>query len=81
MVKRDVFLMKPKPQYYLSQWGECAYVPNHEKKWRLFCESMFVKIDQRTLILKMVKKGVFLGKPKHQFIYTNEENEFVVLNL
>ena len=25
MVERDVFLMKPKRQYHLSQWGECVY--------------------------------------------------------
>ena len=23
-VERDVFLMKPKPEYHLSQWGECV---------------------------------------------------------
>ena len=32
MVERDVFLMKPKLQYHLSQRGECVSVPNHEKK-------------------------------------------------
>ena len=50
-----------------------------EKK-RLLCETMFVEIDQRTLFLKIVEREVFLGKPKHRFIYPNEENDFVVPN-
>ena len=32
MVERDVFFMKPKLQYHLSQREECVCVPNHEKK-------------------------------------------------
>ena len=39
---------------------------------------MFIEIDQQTLTLKMVEKDAFLMKPKDQFIYTNEENEFMV---
>ena len=50
------------------------------KKGRLLCESMFVEIDEQTLILKIAEKDAFLKKPKHQFICTNEENEFVVPN-
>ena len=41
-------------------------MPNHEKKRRLLCESMFILIEKRTSILKMVEKQVFLMKPKHQ---------------
>ena len=41
---------------------------------------MFVHIDQRTLILKVVEGDVFLMKPKHQSIYSSEWNEFVVPN-
>ena len=41
---------------------------------------MFVQIDEQTLMLKIVEKKVFLMKPKHQFIYPNEENVFMVPN-
>ena len=32
IVAGDVFLMKSKRQYQLSQWGECVYDANHEIK-------------------------------------------------
>ena len=41
---------------------------------------MCVQIDKRTLIQKMAEREVFLMKPMHQFIYPNEEKEFVVPN-
>ena len=41
---------------------------------------MFIHIERRALILKMVERKVFLMKPKHKFIYPNEKNEFVGLN-
>ena len=66
MLKRDAFLTKLKPQYHLSQWGECIYGAQSWKERRLFCESVFVEIDQQTLTLKMVGSDVFLMKPKHQ---------------
>ena len=47
---------------------------------RLCCESMFVQIDERTIILKMVEKDAFLMKPKPQIIYLDEENAFMVPN-
>ena len=37
MVERDVFYMKPKHQYHLSQEGECVYDAQSWKKKRLFC--------------------------------------------
>ena len=55
-------------------------LPNVQKKRRLLCESVFVQIDKRTLIQKMVEREVFLMKPMHQFIYPNEKNDFVVPN-
>ena len=67
MVKRDVFLMRPKLQYHLSQWVECVYGALSRKKKRLLYESVFVQIDERTLILKMVQREVFLTKPRHQY--------------
>ena len=50
------------------------------KERRLLCESVFIPIERRSLILKMVEREVSLMKLKHQFIYPNEEIEFMVLN-
>ena len=50
------------------------------KERRLLCEFIFAQIEERTLILKMAESEVFLMNPKHQLIYPNEENEFVVPN-
>ena len=41
---------------------------------------MFVPIDRQTLILKMVRREVFLTKPMYQFIYPNKENDFMAPN-
>ena len=45
IVERDVFLTKPKAQYHLSRRGECIYGAKSWKGRRLFCESVFLKID------------------------------------
>ena len=78
MVERDVFSLKPKLQYHLSQRGECVYGSESPKKGRLLRESVVVQIDEQTLILKMVEREVFLIKPKHEFICHNKGNEFMV---
>ena len=80
MVEREVFLTKPRHQYHLSQWGECVYGAQSWNERRLLCESVFIPIEKQALILKMAEGEVFLMKPTHQFIYPNEENEFVVPN-
>ena len=67
MAERDVFLMKPKHQYHLSQWGECVYGAQSWKERRLLCESMFIPIERRTSILKLVIRKAFIMKPKHQY--------------
>ena len=67
MAIREVFLMKPKHQYYLSQWGESVYDAQSWNEMRLLCESMFTPIERRTSILKLVIGEVFLKKPKHQY--------------
>ena len=41
IVQKEVFPMKPKHQYRLSQWGECIYGAQSWKEVRLLCESMF----------------------------------------
>ena len=35
MADREVFLIKPKHHYYLSQWGECVYCAQSWKERRL----------------------------------------------
>ena len=66
MVEKQVFLMKPKQRIHLSQRGECDYGTQSWKKMRLLCESMFIPIEERASILKLVEREVFLIKPKHQ---------------
>ena len=66
MIEKEVFLMKSKHQNHLSQHGECIYSAQSRKERLLLCESMFIPIERRTLILKMAEKQVFLLKPKHQ---------------
>ena len=81
MVEREAFLMKPKHQCHLSQWVTRIYSAQLWKEKRLLFESMFVPIDRWTLILrKMGEKNFFLMKSKHQFIYPNYRNEFMVPN-
>ena len=65
MAEREVFVMKPKHQYYLSQWGEHGYGAQSWKERRLLCETTFIPIEWWTSILKMVERKVFLMKPKH----------------
>ena len=67
MVIIKVFLVKPKHQYYLSQWEDYVKDAQSWKERRLLCESVFVQIDGCTLIPKMVERDVFLMKPKHQY--------------
>ena len=66
-VIREVFLMKPKHQYHLSQRGERVYDAQSWKEKRLLCKLMFIPIERRTSILKLVTREVFLFKPKHQY--------------
>ena len=80
MVERQVFLTKPKHQYHLSQLGHYVYGTQSWNKRRLLCESVFVLIENWTLIPKMAEREVFFMKPKHHFIYPYAENEFVVPN-
>ena len=65
--EKDVFLMKPKHQHHLSQWGECVHGAHSWKEGRLLCESVFIQINERRLILKMVERQIFLMKPKLQY--------------
>ena len=78
-IKRS-FSFETKASIHLSQQGEWICGAQSLKESRLLYKFMFITLDKRTLILKMVEKEVFLMKTKHEFIYPNEKNEFVELN-
>ena len=80
MVEREIFLMKLKHQYLLSQWGEFVYGAQSLKEGRLLSESMFIPIKRRTSILKMIEREVFPIKPKHQYHLSLWRNVFTVPN-
>ena len=80
MVGSEVFLIKPKHQYHLFQWGEYIYGAQSWKEKRLLHESMFNPSWQMKFDSKLVGSEVFLMKSKHQFIYPNNENVFMVPN-
>ena len=67
MVESEVFLMILKLQYHLSQLGECVYDAQSWNEMRLLCESMFIPIERRTSILKLVVREVSIMKPKHRY--------------
>ena len=67
-VIREAFLMKPRHQYHLSQRGEWTCGGESLKESRLLCESKFIQIERKTLVLKMVEREVFVTKPKHQYL-------------
>ena len=56
MVGSLVFLMMPKHQYHLSQWGEHVYSAHSWRERRLLHESMIIPVDKWTLILKNSEK-------------------------
>ena len=49
--RKRCFLMKPKHQYHLSQWGECVYDAQSWNERRLWCEFEFMPIGKWTLTL------------------------------
>ena len=59
IMEKEAFLMEPKHQCHLSQWGEWVYVAQSWKEKRLLCESVFVPIDKWTLALKNDGKKTF----------------------
>ena len=67
MVEREIFLMKPRIQYHLSEWGEWTCSAQSLKERRLLCESKFIQIERWTLVLQKVEREVFVTKPKHQY--------------
>ena len=74
MVGRKVFLMKPKPQYHLAQWGEWVYSAQSWRERRLLIR--LYPNGYINLILKNGGNKVFLIKPKHQ-IHLSQLGEWV----
>ena len=57
-------------------------VPNHEKRRRLLCESMFIPIDKMNFNSKeWWKEKLFLWNQSINAIYPKEENKLMVPNL
>ena len=63
---RKACIIKLKHQCHLSQWREWVYGTKSWKERWLWCESMFVVIDERTLTLKNRGRRSFSYEPKHQ---------------
>ena len=77
MVEKKAFLMKPKRQCHLSQWGECVYRAQSWKEKRLLWEHKFIPIDEQTFIIrKIIERKPFLIRPKHQ-CHLSQEGEWV----
>ena len=67
MAEREVFLIKQRHQYHLSQRGEWTCGAQSLKENRLLRESKFIQIERWTLVLIMVEREVLATKPKHQY--------------
>ena len=65
MVEKEVLLLNPRQQNRLSQYEEWVYSAQSRKERRLLCESMFISMEIRTSILKIVEIEIVLMKPKH----------------
>ena len=66
MVEKDAFLMEPKHQFICTNEENEFMVPNHYKKGDYYLNPSLSnwKINIKS---KMVKREVFLMKPKHQY--------------
>ena len=62
---KEAFLINPRHQCHLSQWGEWVHGAQSRKERRLLCEFVFIPIHKRALILKNVRKRCVFIKPKH----------------
>ena len=65
--KRCFFIEAKASISFILIKGNMFMLPNHWKKKRLLYESALVQIEERILILKMVKKDIFLIKLKHEY--------------
>ena len=74
VVEIEVFLIVPKHQNRLSQQWVCVYYAQPWKERRLLCESMFIPVERRTLILNMAEREVFLIIPRHKNCLSHQRN-------
>ena len=61
------FSFETKASISLIPMREHVYNAQSRNETRLLYESMFILIERRTSILKLVTREVFLLKPKHQY--------------
>ena len=59
-----IFYCGTKAAIHSSEWAEWIGGAQSIKERRLLCESMFILVDIRILILKKVERKAFLAKPK-----------------
>ena len=55
-------------------------IHNHEKKRDYYVNSFLSKLTNELWFWKITEGKAFFMKPKHQFIYPNRQNEFMVPN-
>ena len=65
--RKRSFSYETKDPYHLSKWGEWIFGAQSLKEMRLLCESVFIQIEIRVLILKLAEREIFLTKPKNQY--------------
>ena len=78
-MEREAFVMKPKHQCHLSQWGEWLYGAQSWKERRLLicvCLNWQSNFNSK----KWWKEKLFLWNQGINVIYPNEHNEFMVAN-
>ena len=61
------FSYETKPSISFIPIGECVYGAQSWNEKILLCKSVFITIERRISILKMVEIAVFRMKPKHQY--------------
>ena len=65
--RKRSFSYETKASIHLSQGGQWICGAQSVKERRLLSEPMFIQIERRILVLKMVKREVLAAKQKHQY--------------
>ena len=64
MIEREVFLVKPKNQCHLFQWGGVFMVPNHEEKGDYYGHLCLSQLTDKLWFQKLMEKEVFSYETK-----------------
>ena len=80
MVEREVFVMKPKNQNHLCQWGEYVYGAQSWKEKKIILWIHVYPTWKTNFDSKNGKKWSFSDKTKASKSYHNKENVFIVSN-